>query len=224
MRAPDLGFFLVPYATSAATPAPIAITSAAVLNETPLEEDGSARILAYEARGVPGAYGWRATPPSSSARREHAWRRDCIELRSCPRSRDASASSPLGTTALSLGLVRDRRSQREIRGCGRSCPHRHPRSWRRGLHAELARDGICVTTVSPGVLMNAMCSETMARMMSMANRVLPSPTDARVNEARPGWQSVSRSVPAAVTTLSDRASADNNELPADPGGALPARG
>ena len=154
-----------------------------------------------------------------------------------------------------------------------------------GLHAELARDGISVTTVSPGlmrtgstynawfkgrhrsefawfhladsipglsidatraarqiidacrhgdaaltitflarvaVLMNAAFSETTARMMCLANRVLPSPTDAGGNEARTGWQSVSRGVPSAVTTLSDRATIDNNELPHSKG-ALPAR-
>jgi len=155
-----------------------------------------------------------------------------------------------------------------------------------GLHVELAREGIRVTTVSPGlmrtgstynarfkgrhrsefawfhladsvpglsidatraahqiveacrhgdaeltitflarlaVLMNTACPETMARMMTMTNRLLPSATDASGNEARSGWQSTSRWVPSAVTALSDRASADNNELGTDPNGALPAR-
>jgi NAD(P)-dependent dehydrogenase (short-subunit alcohol dehydrogenase family) len=147
-----------------------------------------------------------------------------------------------------------------------------------GLHVELAREGICVTTVSPGlmrtgstynawfkgrhrsefawfhlagsipglsvdatraarqivdacrhgdaeltitllarlaVLMNATCPETMAHLMTMTDRVLPSATDASGNEARSGWQSISRAIPSALTTLSDRASTDNNELPTD---------
>ena len=51
--------------------------------------------------------------------------------------------------------------------------------------------------------------------MTMTNRLLPSATDASGDEARSGWQSTSRWVPSAVTTLSDRASADNNELGTD---------
>ena len=155
-----------------------------------------------------------------------------------------------------------------------------------GLHAELAQEGIRVTTVSPGlmrtgstynarfkgrhrsefawfhladsipglsidatraarqiidacrygdaeltitllarlaVLMNTACPATMARVMTMTNRLLPSATDASGNEARSGWQSISRWVPSAVTTLSDRASADNNELGTNATGSLPAR-
>jgi hypothetical protein len=71
---------------------------------------------------------------------------------------------------------------------------------------------------------NAACPETMASVMTMTNRLLPSSTDASGNEARPGWQSISRSVPSALTTLSDRASTDNNELPTDASDALQARG
>jgi NAD(P)-dependent dehydrogenase (short-subunit alcohol dehydrogenase family) len=147
-----------------------------------------------------------------------------------------------------------------------------------GLRAELARDGIRVTTVSPGlmrtgstynawfkgrhrrefawfhladsmpglsidaeraarriidacrhgdaeltitlparaaVLLNACFPETMARMMSLTDRLLPSASDAGEDgdEAHSGWQSVSRFVPSAVTTLADRASTENNELP-----------
>jgi NAD(P)-dependent dehydrogenase (short-subunit alcohol dehydrogenase family) len=146
-----------------------------------------------------------------------------------------------------------------------------------GLQAELAREGITVTTVSPGlmrtgstynawfkgrhrrefawfhladsmpglsidarraaqqiieacrrgqaeltitlparlaVLFNAACPETMARLMSLTNRVLPSAATEGGDDARPGWQSVSRLVPSAITTLADRASTQNNELPA----------
>jgi NAD(P)-dependent dehydrogenase (short-subunit alcohol dehydrogenase family) len=152
-----------------------------------------------------------------------------------------------------------------------------------GLHAELAREGIRVTTVSPGlmrtgstynawfkgqhrrefawfhladsipglsidakraarqiidacrhgdaeltitpparlaVLLNAACPETMARMMSLTNWLLPSAAAEGGDEVRSGWQSVSRLVPSAVTTLSDRASTENNELPTGTTSAL----
>jgi NAD(P)-dependent dehydrogenase (short-subunit alcohol dehydrogenase family) len=145
-----------------------------------------------------------------------------------------------------------------------------------GLHAELARESIRVTTVSPGlmrtgstynawfkgdhrrefawfhladsipglsidagraarqiidacrhgdaeltitlparmaVLLNAASPGTMARMMSLTNRLLPSASP-EGDAARPGWQSVSRFVPSRLTTLTDRASTENNELPA----------
>jgi NAD(P)-dependent dehydrogenase (short-subunit alcohol dehydrogenase family) len=149
-----------------------------------------------------------------------------------------------------------------------------------GLHAELAREGIHVTTVSPGlmrtgstynawfkgrhrrefawfhladsipalsidarraarqiieacrrgdaqltitplarlaVLLNAACPETMARMIALSNQLLPSAAPEGGDEARPGWQSVSRLFPSAITRLSDRASTENNELPAGQG-------
>jgi NAD(P)-dependent dehydrogenase (short-subunit alcohol dehydrogenase family) len=155
-----------------------------------------------------------------------------------------------------------------------------------GLHAELARDGIRVTTVSPGlmrtgstynawfkgkhrrefawfhladsipglsidarraarqiieacrrgeaeltitpparlaVLLNAACPETMAHLMSLTNRVLPSAAAEGGDEARPGWQSVSRLTPSAITRLSDRASTENNELPTGQAVPSPAR-
>jgi NAD(P)-dependent dehydrogenase (short-subunit alcohol dehydrogenase family) len=145
-----------------------------------------------------------------------------------------------------------------------------------GLHAELAREGIRVTTVSPGlmrtgstynawfkgqhrrefawfhladsipglsidakraarriidacrhgdaeltitpparlaVLLNAACPETMARMMSLTNWLLPSAAAEGGDGVRSGWQSVSRLIPSAATRLSDRASTENNELP-----------
>lgn len=64
------------------------------------------------------------------------------------------------------------------------------------------------------VLLNAMCPGTMARIMTFANSLLPSPDPADGDEPRSGWQSVSSLVPSRLTTLVDRASVENNELPA----------
>jgi NAD(P)-dependent dehydrogenase (short-subunit alcohol dehydrogenase family) len=65
------------------------------------------------------------------------------------------------------------------------------------------------------VWLNAMSPGMMARAMAIANWMLPSAGPSLPGAtARPGWQSVSRLVPSALTTLSDRASIENNELPA----------
>jgi hypothetical protein len=53
----------------------------------------------------------------------------------------------------------------------------------------------------------------MARVMAVANRLLPSPSDWRGREMHSGWQSISRFVPSIVTSLSDRATIENNEEP-----------
>lgn len=63
------------------------------------------------------------------------------------------------------------------------------------------------------VALNALCPATMARLMSLANRLLPRPSDLHGDEARSGWQSVSRFVPSPLTRMSDRATAENNEVP-----------
>ncbi|HEX2444779.1 MAG TPA: SDR family NAD(P)-dependent oxidoreductase [Vicinamibacterales bacterium] len=104
-----------------------------------------------------------------------------------------------------------------------------------GLHAELARAGIRVTTVCPGLMRtgstyNAWFKGRHRRefawfyiadsipglsMTRGARRAAPEGGD----EARRGWQSVSPLIPSAITTLADRASTENNELPA--GEALP---
>ncbi|MGE0702660.1 MAG: SDR family NAD(P)-dependent oxidoreductase [Vicinamibacterales bacterium] len=144
-----------------------------------------------------------------------------------------------------------------------------------GLNAELAREGIVVTTVTPGlmrtgstynahfkgrhqlefawfhiangvpglsidaqraalqiieacrrgqaeliitpsarvaVLLQALVPETLAWTMRIANRLLPAPTDGQGTTARLGWNSTSRFVPSAMTTLADRATAQNNEV------------
>ena len=82
---------------------------------------------------------------------------------------------------------------------------------------DACRHGDAELTITPparlAVLLNAACPETMARMMSLTNWLLPSAAAEGGDEVRSGWQSVSRLIPSGVTRLSDRASAENNELP-----------
>lgn len=52
-----------------------------------------------------------------------------------------------------------------------------------------------------------------ARLLGLANRLLPRPTGDQNGDAHSGWQSVSRFVPSRVTALADRATARNNEIP-----------
>ena len=63
------------------------------------------------------------------------------------------------------------------------------------------------------VVFNAVCPRTMARVMSLVNRLLPSAGGSDSREARTGAQSMSRAVPSRLTVLSDRAALENNELP-----------
>ena len=65
------------------------------------------------------------------------------------------------------------------------------------------------------VLVNAISPAAMARMTAMANGLLPSaPQDSNAcGPAHTGWQSVSDVAPSRLTTLADRASIENNELP-----------
>jgi NAD(P)-dependent dehydrogenase (short-subunit alcohol dehydrogenase family) len=153
-----------------------------------------------------------------------------------------------------------------------------------GLHAELASDGICVTTVCPGlmrtgstynatfkgkhrqefawfhvagslpglsmdaaraarqiveaarrgraelvltlpakaaVLMSVVCPETTQALLALTNRLLPAASLEGGTEVRSGWQSVSRVAPSFVTRSGDRATRENNEVPAgmQPSGA-----
>jgi NAD(P)-dependent dehydrogenase (short-subunit alcohol dehydrogenase family) len=81
---------------------------------------------------------------------------------------------------------------------------------------EACRHGDAELIITPSarlaVLLNAVSPGTMARAMAFGNRLLPSPVVGG-NEARSGWQSVSRLVPSMFTKLADRASIENNELP-----------
>jgi len=64
------------------------------------------------------------------------------------------------------------------------------------------------------VIANAVMPESVALVMDLANRLLlPPPTDASGDKARSGWQSLSDQVPSRLTTRTERAAAENNELP-----------
>jgi NAD(P)-dependent dehydrogenase (short-subunit alcohol dehydrogenase family) len=59
----------------------------------------------------------------------------------------------------------------------------------------------------------AVVPNTIAVAMDLANRLLPSPTDAQGNRTHSGWQSASRWAPSRLTRLSERSAIENNELP-----------
>jgi len=63
------------------------------------------------------------------------------------------------------------------------------------------------------VLANGISPSTTARLLTLANHLLPSPSAENGIRAHSGWQSVSKYVPSAVTRLADRATVENNELP-----------
>ena len=62
------------------------------------------------------------------------------------------------------------------------------------------------------IAMNGVAPSITARILSGANRLMPSPAEDGGNESKPGWQSTSPIAPSFVTTLADRARAENNEL------------
>src|SRR5438034_8183243 len=64
------------------------------------------------------------------------------------------------------------------------------------------------------VIANAVLPEAVALAMNVANRaLLPQPTDQSGDRARSGWQSLSRWAPSTLTRLTEKAAAENNELP-----------
>ena len=64
------------------------------------------------------------------------------------------------------------------------------------------------------VIANAMMPQSVALGMDIANRMLlPQPTGEAGNRSRSGWQSLSDRAPSKLTTLTERAARENNELP-----------
>ena len=72
---------------------------------------------------------------------------------------------------------------------------------------------IITPSAKAAVLLKAMSPNLMAGAMALANRLLPSPDKSRGNDAKSGWQSVSRLAPSPLTALAERATIENNELP-----------
>lgn len=72
---------------------------------------------------------------------------------------------------------------------------------------------ILTPSARAAVLLKALSPGLVARAMAMTNRLLPSADSTRGNEAKSGWQSVSRLAPSPLTVLSERATIENNELP-----------
>jgi NAD(P)-dependent dehydrogenase (short-subunit alcohol dehydrogenase family) len=64
------------------------------------------------------------------------------------------------------------------------------------------------------VIANAVLPQSVALGMDLANRMLlPQPTDTAGDRAHSGWQSLSDWAPSKLTTLTERAAKENNELP-----------
>jgi NAD(P)-dependent dehydrogenase (short-subunit alcohol dehydrogenase family) len=65
------------------------------------------------------------------------------------------------------------------------------------------------------VIANAIMPEAVATMMALANRlVLPQPTgDDSGDRRHSGWQSLSGAAPSKLTALTERAAAENNQMP-----------
>ena len=63
------------------------------------------------------------------------------------------------------------------------------------------------------ILAHTLMPESMAAIMSLTNALLPGPAGGAGTSSRSGWQSLSEWAPSRLTTLSDRAAADNNEVP-----------
>jgi NAD(P)-dependent dehydrogenase (short-subunit alcohol dehydrogenase family) len=64
------------------------------------------------------------------------------------------------------------------------------------------------------IIANAVMPEAVAFMMSLTNQmVLPGPAENAGPGAHSGWQSLSARTPSRLTKLTERAAAENNELP-----------
>jgi NAD(P)-dependent dehydrogenase (short-subunit alcohol dehydrogenase family) len=63
------------------------------------------------------------------------------------------------------------------------------------------------------IVADAVFPSLMARSMALMNRLLPAPGSGLGQEARSGWQSPSRWAPSPLTRLTERATAENNQVP-----------
>ena len=63
------------------------------------------------------------------------------------------------------------------------------------------------------ILAHTLMPESMSAVMSLANRLLPGPAADADPTSHSGWQSLSDWAPSRLTTLTDKAAAENNEVP-----------
>ncbi|HEY0510676.1 MAG TPA: SDR family oxidoreductase [Thermoanaerobaculia bacterium] len=81
---------------------------------------------------------------------------------------------------------------------------------------EACRYGEPSLTLTPqakaAAIANTLAPNATARLLELAARMLPGPSGADGQEARPGWQSTSRWAPSLLTRLADEAAVENNEL------------
>jgi NAD(P)-dependent dehydrogenase (short-subunit alcohol dehydrogenase family) len=63
------------------------------------------------------------------------------------------------------------------------------------------------------IVANAVAPNSVALAMSVANQLLPPPSQTAGSVAHSGWQSLSEWAPSRLTRLSERAASENNELP-----------
>jgi NAD(P)-dependent dehydrogenase (short-subunit alcohol dehydrogenase family) len=63
------------------------------------------------------------------------------------------------------------------------------------------------------ILLNELFPGAAAELAALANRLLPSPDPSGSDQLYSGWESQSPYVPSWLTKLSDRATAENNEMP-----------
>ena len=63
------------------------------------------------------------------------------------------------------------------------------------------------------IMARTLLPESIAAIMAAANRLLPAPGDNADHASHSGWQSQSEWAPSRLTKLSDKAAAENNEVP-----------
>jgi NAD(P)-dependent dehydrogenase (short-subunit alcohol dehydrogenase family) len=63
------------------------------------------------------------------------------------------------------------------------------------------------------VVAEAIAPNVVAKAMAFVNRILPAPTGLLGNESHSGWHSSSPWAPSALTRLTERSAAENNEVP-----------
>ena len=84
---------------------------------------------------------------------------------------------------------------------------------------EACRYGEPSLTLTPqakaAAIANTVVPNLTARLLELADRMLPGPNGEDGQEARPGWKSTSRWAPSVLTRLSDEAAVENNELTRD---------